>query len=337
MEHLDVAVIGVGLQGGGHLASYRALPGVNLVAVCDLNAEAAQAAAAANGIPNCYTDYREMLAREKLDAVSVVIPDHLHYEPTMAALAAGAHVLLEKPMALSVAEAEEMAAKAEETGLNLMVNFSHRHQLPSIMAKQRIDSGEVGQPIYAYARLNNTLFVPTKMLSWSRKTALPFWLISHELDRLRWFFGSEAQKVYAVSYSGVLKAKGYDVADLYQATVTFDNGAIGNVESAWILPETAPWVADCRTHFICTDGWLDIDHMEPVVKVATSQKYSHPGIMGGIIRGEPVGTVFEAVKHFVRCVQRGEKTDVTPEDGVAITKIACAIVESAERGEPVEL
>jgi predicted dehydrogenase len=337
VEQINVAVIGVGLQGGGHLASYKALEGVNLVAVCDVNEEAARAAAEAIGAAKCYTDYREMLASERLDGVSIVIPDHLHYQPTMAALDAGAHVLLEKPMALSVPEAEEMAAKANAAGLNLMVNFSHRHQLPSILAKQRIDSGEVGQPIYAYARLNNTLFVPTKMLSWAQKTALPHWLITHEMDRIRWFFGSEARKVYAVSYSGVLKSRGYDVADLYQATVTFDNGAIGNVESAWIIPETAPWVADCRTHFICTDGWLDIDHMEPVVKVATHQKYSHPGIMGGVIRGEPVGTVFEAVKHFVRCVQRGEKTDVTPEDGVAITKIACAIVESAATGEPVAL
>lgn len=337
MNPIKVGVIGVGLQGAGHLASYKALPGVNLEAVCDVNEEVAAAAAGAHGAPRHYTDYNEMFAAESLDAVSIVIPDHLHVAPTLAALAAGAHVLLEKPMALSVEQAESMAATARAMGLNLMVNFSHRHQLPSIMAKQRLDSGEMGQPVYAYARLNNTLFVPLKMLSWADHTALPHWLITHELDRIRWFFGAEAKKVYAVAHYGVLQSRGLDVADFYQATVTFENGAVGNVESAWILPETVPWVADCRTHFLCTEGWLDIDHMEPVVKVATTREYTHPGIMGGVIRGEPVGTVFEAVKHFVRCVQQGKPTEVTPEDGVAVTRIACAIIDSAERGEPVEL
>lgn len=337
MKQISVAVIGVGLQGAGHIASLKALPGVKVAAVCDVSEVAAKATAEAKDVAHYYHDFAEMLRSEKFDAICIAVPDHLHYEPTMAALTAGAHVLLEKPMALSVEQAEEMAATANEQGLNLMVNFSHRHQLPSLIAKQRIDSGEVGQPIYAYARLNNTLFVPTKMLSWAQQTALPHWLITHEMDRIRWFFGAEATKVYAVSHSGVLREKGLEVDDLYQATVTFDNGALGNVESAWILPETAPWIADCRTHFICTEGWLEVDHMEPVVKVATHESYSHPGILGGTVRGEPVGTVFEAVKHFVRCVQNDEKTDVTPEDGVAVTKIACAIVESTETGEPVEL
>ena len=337
MDKLRVGILGLGLQGMGHVNSYLALPDAELVAVSDIAEGKAKELAQERGIPEAYTDYREMLDSADIQAVSIALPDHLHVEPTMAALRAGMHVLLEKPMAMTVPEAEEMARTAEDAGLNLMVNFSHRHQIPTVAAKARLDAGELGDPVYAYARLNNTLFVPTKMLSWSSQTGLPHWLITHEIDRIRWFFGSEAKRVYAVSSSGVLKSMGIDVADLYHATVEFENGAIASLESAWILPETAPFVADCKAHFICTRGWLDLNHGEPVVKIATQEKYSHPGTMGGMIRGEPVGTVYEAVKHFTKSVCAGERTDVTPQDGVAVTRIVCAIVESAEKGEPVEL
>lgn len=337
MDKVRVGLIGVGLQGLGHLHSYRALPNAELVALADVAEDKVRCLSEQYGVPRWHMDYRELLADDSIVAVSIALPDHLHFEPTMTALKAGKHVLLEKPMALRVSEAEQVAATAEEKGLQLMVNFSHRHQLPTVALKERLDKGEFGEPIYAYARLNNTLFVPTKMLSWSINTALPHWLMTHEVDRIRWFFGCEAKKVYAVAHRGVLQGMGLDTADLYHATIEFESGAIASVESTWILPESAPFVADCRTHFVCTRAWLDIDHSEPVLKVATPEKYSHPGILGGTVRGEPVGTVFEAVKHFVNCVRSGEPTDVTPADGVAVTRIVCAIIESAEKGEAVSV
>jgi predicted dehydrogenase len=140
-----------------------------------------------------------------------------------------------------------------------------------------------------------------------------------------------------VSSSGVVKKMGRDVADLYHATVEFESGAIAAFESVWILPETLPSVADCKAHFVFSKCWVDLNHSEPVVKMASQNKYAQPGIMAGYLHGEPVGTVYESVKHFVKCVLEDRPTVVTPQYRVAVTKMICAIVESAEKGEVVEL
>lgn len=335
---LKVACIGAGLQGMGHINAYLALPTAELVAVADVREDYVRQLAEERGIPHWYTDFHQMLREHpEIQAVSVVTPDHLHLEPTLAALEAGKHVLLEKPMAQKVEEAEQMVQKAEEKGLQLMVNFSHRCQLPSVAIYERAARGEFGEPRYAHARLNNTLFVPMKMLSWARHTELPHWLFTHEVDRVRWIFGREATRVYAVSNEGVLKAKGLPVQDLYHATVEFEGGAIATFESLWFLPETMPSVAQCYTHFAFSEAWVVIDHTQPVVQVATPDKFTTPGFLAGTMRGKPWGTVYDAVAQFVEDILAGRPTVVSARDGLQVTRIVNAILESARHREPVDL
>ena len=336
-EPIKVGVIGVGLHGMNHVRSYAALPTSELVAIADVNAERARTVAEAFNIPGWYTDYHAMLTEAELDAVSIATPDHLHLEPTLAALEAGVHVLLEKPMALTVADAERMVTAAEAAGLKLMVNFANRWQLPTTQAKEALDRGELGHPIYAYVRMINTLYVPTKMLAWTPKTALPHWLLTHATDRVRWFFGSEPKRVFAVSTSGVLKSMGIDTEDLYHATVEFESGAIATFETFWILPETVPLVGSSVFELICSKGYVVVDNSAPVLTIATPEKYTHPNVWGGTLHGEPVGTVHEAVKHFVNCVREDREPLITARDGLAVTRLVCAIVESAEKREIVEL
>jgi predicted dehydrogenase len=333
---IKVGVIGVGLHGMHHVRAYAALPTVELAAIADVNAERAQEVAEEFGVPGCYTDHHTMLAEADLDVVSIATPDHLHLEPTLAALEAGVHVLLEKPMALTVAEAERMVNTAEAAKLKLMVNFAPRWQLPNAQAKDALDRGELGYPIYAYVRMINTLYVPTKMLAWPQKTALPHWLLTHASDRVRWFFGSEPKRVYAVSTSGVLKEMGMDVEDLYHATVEFESGAIATLETFWILPETVPLVGSSIFELICSKGYVVVDNSAPLTTIATPEKYTHPGVFSGTLHGEPVGMVNEAVKHFVKCVQEDREPLITGRDGLAVTRLVCAIVESAEKRDFVE-
>ena len=334
---IKVGVIGVGLHGMHHVRAYAALPYVQLAAIADVNAERAQSVAEEFGIPNWYTDYRDMFAATELKLVSVATPDHLHLDPTLAALEAGVHVLLEKPMALTVADAERMVRTAEASDLKLMVNFAPRWQLPNAQAKDALDRGELGYPVYAYVRMVNTLYVPTKMLAWTQNTALPHWLLTHASDRVRWFFDSEPKRIYAVSTSGVLKEKGIDVEDLYHATVEFESGAIATLETFWILPETVPHIGTSIFELICSDGYVVVDNTAPLTTIATPEKYMHPGPFAGDLHGEPVGMVNEAVKHFVKCVLEDRQPLITAHDGLAVTRMVCAIVESAQKKEIVEL
>ena len=334
---IRVGVIGVGLHGMHHVRAYAALPSVELVAIADVNAERAQAVAEEFGISNWYTDYRDLLATADLEVVSIATPDHLHLDPTLAALEAGTHVLLEKPMALTVADAERMVYAAEAADLKLMVNFAPRWQLSNAQAKDALDRGELGYPVYAYVRMINTLYVPTKMLAWTQKTALPHWLLTHASDRVRWFFGCEPKRVHAISTSGVLKEKGMDVEDLYHATIEFESGAIAALETFWILPETVPHIGTSVFELICSNGYVVVDNTAPLTTIATPEKYMHPGPFAGVLHGEPIGMVNEAVKHFVNCVLKDRQPLITARDGLAVTRLVCAIVESAHKREIVEL
>ncbi len=334
---LRYGVIGVGLQGEGHVKVIDMLPNASLEAVCDINEDQSRAIGLKYGARHAVTDYERLLAMDDIDAVSVALPDHLHREVALAALAAGKHVLLEKPMATTVDDAQAIYDAQQASGKKLMVNWSNRWMPMFAKTKAALDAGELGDPLYIYARLSNTLYVPTQMLSWAADTQLPFWLICHRYDIARWLTGAEAKKVYAVSRSVVLKERGIDTPDFYTVTVEFDNGVVGTFESCWVLPESMPYMVDSKFQLICTNGYVDVDPNPPVHPICTEDRYRLEGFTSGDVMGEPRGFVRAAITHWVNCCLRGEEPLITAEDGLHTTKALAAMVESAESGQPVEL
>ena len=335
---LRVGVIGVGLQGEGHVKNYQSLPDAHVVAVADLDETKLKRMREVYGIQGTYSEYRQMLAAEDLDAVSIVTPDHLHLEPALAALEAGKHVLIEKPLATNVEDAQAIVKAAKRGNRKLMVNFSNRWMSYMAHTRNAIETGELGYPVYAYARLSNTIYVPTKMLeSWSAKTSLPFWLMSHTIDRIRWLFQSEITRVYAVSHASVLTKMGIDSPDLFAALVDFENGAVGNFESCWILPNTKPSIVDSKMELIFSKGNISIDAQQTTIQKATDEEYTIPGILQMDVYGQPVGFVTEAMRHFVVCVLEDKEPWPSGEDGLAVVRISSAIVESAQTGKPLAL
>jgi len=335
--NLRYGVVGVGVQGESHAQCAATAPNATLVAVCDLNEARARAIGLKYGARHVFTDYRDLFAVDEIEAVSLVLPDHLHREVAEAALAAGKHVLLEKPMATTVADAEAILAAQQASGKQLMVNWSNRWMHAFAQTKDALVRGDLGDPLYCYARLNNTLYVPTQMLSWSADTRLPFWLICHRYDIARWYFGSEAKRVNAVCRSVKLKSLGLDTPDFYQATVEFANGCVGNFESCWIMPESMPYMVDSKFELVCTEGFVNIDPARPNFLMATNQKQLDKGTLYGEVMGVPVGFVYQAFQHFVNCCLRDETPLITGEDGLQITKALVAMVDSAETGRPVDL
>lgn len=335
-KKLKVGVLGVGVQGEQHIKVYQALPNAEVVALCDVDEKKLQAVAERYGVPHRYTDYRKMFKEAPIEAVSVVLPDHLHCKPVLAAIAAGKHVLVEKPMATKVNEAQAMLKAARQARIKFMVNLSNRWMPYMSITKEAIQKGELGEPLYAYARLNNTLFVPTKMIAaWSAHTTLPFWLMSHTIDRVRWLFGGNAKKVYAVSRSLVLKNLGINTPDFYVAVVEFDNGAVGNFESVWVLPESRPSIVDSKMELVFTKGSVTIDQQQTTIAIATKDKYTLPGTLQSEVYGTPIGFVTESIRHFVDCVLQDKEPWVTPEDGLHLVKTCAAIEESARTGKRV--
>ena len=334
---LRVGIIGVGWHGAGHVRNFSAEPRAEVTALCDLDeARLAQRAAEIGGC-RTFADYRDLLACEEMDAAVIALPDPLHRDPAVAALAAGKHVLLEKPMALTVPDAEAIAAAARAAAGVFMLDLSNRWIPAFARGKQRIDSGELGEVRYVFARLANRIEVPAERLPWLRDSHLAHWIGIHRLDIARWWIGREAVRVRAVQRRGVLAARGIDAPDFYQATIEFDGGAVVNLEGNWILPPTFPGLVDSKFFALCQRGCIDVDRLRSEMAVAGPEAFELATPSAGQVLDQQCGFTYAAARHFIDCALAGQPPLVGADDGLALTRILCAIVRSAEAdGEIVE-
>jgi predicted dehydrogenase len=333
------AVIGTGLWGGMHAKVYRDHPGAELAAVCDLDGERARAVAADCGAPKAYTDWRDVAADGSIDAVSVVTPDFAHADIVIACARAGKHVLVEKPMAMTVPECEQMIQAAKAGGAKLMVDFHNRWNPPFHLAHGAIRRGEIGQPRFAYCRLSNTTYVPLKMLSWAAKSSSLWFLGSHTIDIVCWLLGEWPQRVYSVSRREVLKKLGVDAPDFFQSILEFPSGAVATVENTWILPESFPTVVESVCELIGTEGRIDVDtHTSDTLRVTKKDGRRYQDVLGApVVFDRQLGFTIESIKHFADCVIQDKTPLIPAEDGLEVTRIACAIEQSAATGQPVTI
>lgn len=330
-----MAVIGVGLFGENHARAYAEYHRSRLVCVCDVREDRAREVASRFGC-DYTTDYREVAQSSEIDAVSIATPDFAHLEPCLAGLAAGKHVLVEKPLATSVADATRIVEAARANGVKLMVDFHNRWNPPFVTAKEEIEAGRIGNPVMGYARLSNPLSVPLQMLSWSSQSGPEWFLMPHIVDLMRWLLGREATRVFAVGHRGVLESKGVDAWDAVQAVVEFGQAFV-TFETAWILPDSLPSVIDFKVNLVGDAGKLSAVLDEAGLEVA-SDRFTYPFFSASrLSHGKHVGFVYEPIQHFVDCVLDDLEPAVTGEDGLAATAIVEAVLESLATGQPVSL
>ncbi len=162
MERIKVGVIGTGFIGPAHIEALRRLGDIDVVALAECSDDVAKSKAEILGIERCYGDYRELLKDSRIQSVHICSPNYLHYEMAKAALEAGKHVICEKPLAISVAEAEELVELADKEGLVNAVNFNIRYYPLMRQLRLMVDKGDVGE-IFAVqgSYLQDWLFHPT--------------------------------------------------------------------------------------------------------------------------------------------------------------------------------
>ena len=340
MEKVGFGSIGAGLWGEMHARTYASSPDVEFKAVCDLREDKAKKIAEKYGAKDYYSDYMKLLERDDISAVSIATPDFAHTDIAIAAAKAGKHILIEKPLATSVEDCEKiLAAVKEAKDIKFMVDFHNRWNPSFVNAKTAIEEGELGKPMLMYIRLNDTILVPTDMLSWASKSEVVWFVGSHAVDLIRWLFNDEVCKVYAVSRSEVLKNRGVDTPDFYEAILEFKNGGVATVENCWILPDSLPTVIDFKCQIIGSEGavYIDVSSHRAIQKY-TKAEASYPDVfVYPTIHGKPMGLAIESIRHFVDCVVNDKEPIATGEDGLAATRIISAIQESSRKGEPVTL
>ena len=339
MNKPGFGLIGCGTWGTVHARTYQASPYANFVEVCDEKAERASQFARQYGARGHSTDWRKLLANPEIQAVSIATPDFSHGEIILAAIEAGKDVLSEKPLATTVEECRKILAAQERKGTRLMVDFHNRWNLPFLSIRRQIEAGELGKLLAFNIRLNDTLFVPTRMLSWAALSSPARFLGSHIVDLIRWMSSAEILRVYAVSRSVVLREAGVDTPDFLQYILELSNGATAMVENCWIVNESSPSVFDFQCEVIGSKGsaYVNASHNR-TVEIYTDKGVQLPDVAGAPDRyGKPVGFAVAAIEHFIECVVEGKQPMVTGEDGLLATLAVAAIEESARTRRPVDL
>lgn len=231
---MQFAVIGYGAFGRLHAQCIHQLAETDLVAIGAHGAASAAAAAADFPAVAIYRDYRELLANAEVEAVSVVVPNHLHAEIGIAALAAGKDILLEKPMATTLADCDALLAAAQRHDKQISVGFELRVSQQWGAIKQFIDDGAIGRPYYANLSLFRHPYRPGAD-GWRHDPArVGSWILEepiHFIDLLMWYFAALGDPI-AVRAAGTVSAKGRGTYDSFSTTLTFPQHAYATISQS---------------------------------------------------------------------------------------------------------
>jgi len=351
-----VAVVGLGTFGEMHLRAFSQLQRegqAELVAICDVDEELlGRRAETYGGKP--YTDYRQLIPREDLDAVSVVTPDFLHREIVLYALDFGCHVLVEKPLDVTVEGCDQIVAAAEKAQRLVQVDFHKRYDPYHQRLARTIAEGRLGQVLYGYAWMEDRVEVPRDWFPRWAPQSSPFWFLGvHMVDLVRFCIRADATRVFATGRKGKLSALGVDTYDCVNAKITFENGATFAVDTSWVLPEGFEAVVNQGIRVVGTEGLVEVDSQNRGAEAcigADGQQTWNEGFFHEETDpdGKPrwSGYGVEAIADFVRNVAllrsgvglgelRGCFADAR--DAREVTRIACAAHRSLETGEVVDL
>jgi len=360
MTILRAAVIGAGV-GRAHMKGYRNSSDSELVAVCDANAVRLAEIAGEFGIPASqqYTDYHTMLETVKPDIVSIALPNYLHREVAVAALEAGAHVICEKPMATTVAEAEAMNAAAQKAGKQLAISYNYRYRADAQWIHKVIESGSLGEIHFVNATWRRETGIPGS--GWFGRKALSgggplIDLGVHVLDLSLWFmgfpqvrtvssttrsiFGPLGQKVWGQpSWLGT-KAEPFDVEDSAIGFLRFGNGASAVLQATW-AEHREPQADMIRLE---VQGSKASIHM-----VVPNYRHDDTLRMYTEIEGEPV-TIIPGLRNVknvanhesliaatLKALVAGEPVPNPGTEGIAAVRVLEAMYKSADAGHEISL
>ncbi|MGI6732214.1 MAG: Gfo/Idh/MocA family protein [Anaerovoracaceae bacterium] len=332
---IKIGIIGMGIRGTMFADTIRENPYAEIAAVSEYNEETLQVAVDKYQVAG-YQDYIKMMDEVEMDGVIVSTPDFLHKDAVVYAANKGIHILCEKPFSTSVAECEEMVAAIQKNKVKCLVAFENRWNSPVVAAKNNIDSGSVGEILNVNARLNDTIFVPTELLKWSKGSSVGWFLFPHLVDMIAWFSGKTVESVYAVGTKKKLVSMGIDLYDTIQATLNYTDGTHSTLSSSWVLPNSMPMIYDMKLEVIGTEGALYIDTNDQMVRLG-SDRYSHVHTLGTSINNMATGNSNFMLHYFVDCIRKDIAPEANELAGLENTKIVEAIHKSVETGEVVKI
>ena len=312
MKTVNVGVIGVGAMGENHVRVYHKMEEANLLAVSDVSERALKKIEKKYGAKG-YTDYNALLENPEIEAVSVCVPTTFHYSVVMEAIKHKKHVLVEKPIAFTLEEAEEMIAAAKEAGVMLATGHVERFNPAVQKAKELIEDGVIGDVVSAFAKRVGPLPPRIKDVGVSIDLAI------HDLDIMNYLFDEDVTQVYGSMNSSFDDSEFEDHAEIM---VNFDNEATGIIEVNWLTPYKRR-----ELELTGTVGIISVDYIKQSIEVYgkfaqdIQIKHEEP------LKGE--------LKSFLNAVVNDIEPEITGEDGIKALKMVIAANRSSKEHKPI--
>ncbi|WP_434619978.1 Gfo/Idh/MocA family protein [Arthrobacter sp. A5] len=338
MTHTPVlGIIGGGIRGSLFARSIQENTAAKLGALCDPSPLARANATAAFGVPAFATVDEMIAAVPGLTAAVIATPDFAHRDAAVLCASNGLDLMVEKPLATNTTDARAIVDAAKNAGTRIMVGFENRWNPRFNIVHSLLHEADHGQIVNQIGNLNDTLFVPTMMLSWAAKSSPAWFLMPHSLDLAIWLGGALPVEVHAVGVKKMLPAMGIDTWDAITATFTMSDGSYVVLNSSWVLPTSAPAVYDFRYEIQTTRGAFHIDGANHGVTHYSSDRltWEQWGVLerGGRISGVPVDMVNDFVELLL-----GTKSDLPDAaDGLLVTQAIEAVHESLEKNRAVTI
>jgi predicted dehydrogenase len=355
----DSKPIGLAVVGSGRIGTLRsrlaaAHPAVRFIAVSDQNEAAAKKLAATVGAQVFSTSNDEIIAHPEVNAVIVSTSEGEHVEPLVRAIELGKRVLVEKPIALTTADADRVINAIAKSGADVRVGYSRRYKERYLIAKEQIVQGRIGTAVGGAARVFNSRSQALAMLSRNPHATPIVDALTYYVDLMSWLFGGKRlAEVYARGQMGVLRKAGHEVADVSYAILTYEDGTVANLGVSYALPEKYPALGHAaRVEVLGTDGVmiLDDDHTDQLMYSEkgiphvylpdhnVNMVFLQSGTPGDWALGEFYGPIANETRAWLDYLCMGRPCVLaTPQEARATLEATLAIEHSAETGKPVTL
>ncbi len=340
MRQINVGVIGTGWCGGIRANTCAASALVKDVHIAEIDPQRLEEVSAETKSASATTDYLEILGIGDLDAVIIcATPEGTHHPMAKQSLKAGKHVLLEKPISLNLAEADELIELAQQKNLKFTIGYSQRFNPKFAYARKSLRDGTIGEPVSAMVSRHITRSLGNK-ISGRIKLSPAVMEATHDIDFILWCLEpAKPIRVYAQSAFGVMKER-KGLEDTMWIMITLDNGMVATVGAGWTMPPGYPNYSGTWIEIVGTDGMLVIDDTHRDVMLHTMNKgieLPMSTMPGEFVNHVFAGPMYDETVHFLEAVAYDRPVMVTPEHARMVMEVYMAADLSAAQNVPITL
>ncbi len=353
-QELGVAVVGSGRIGTLRANMASRHPSVRFLAVSDIDAERAGLLAESVGADVASSDNYAVISNPEVNTVIVSTPEHEHVEPVLQALKLGKPVFVEKPLALTIEDADKIVEAVEESGTELRVGYSRRHDRRWMMAKEQIVQGRLGNILGIQGRVYNSRAQHLEIIKRSPDATPVLDALTYYVDMTCWYLAENRPvEVIARGNAKIFKEMGHAAHDVTWAIITFENGAIANLGICYMLPAKYPTFGQStRYEILGEEGVMILDMDNKDSFLYTDKGVPHPYVpdhnlnalfmqsttSGDWAMGDFWGPIANETRSWLDHLATGTPSShTTVQEGRLTLEVTLAIEESAQTGRTITL